>query len=217
MTIHLLIVDDQALFREGLEILLSVHSDIQVIGQASNGQEAVDLALKLHPEVVLMDIQMPVLNGVGATRRLKQSLPDCRVIALTTFDDKETVFEALRAGAVGYLLKDVGSAKLADAIRLTAHGDSILEPSVAAKVLEEFSRVSASGTGSYSEVLHEPLSDREIEVLRLVSQGLSNRGIAEKLFISPGTAKTHIHNLCGKLGAQNRTEAAIRARELGLI
>ncbi len=107
MTICVLIVDDQALFREGLETLLSIHQDIQVVGQASNGQEAVDLASSLHPDVVLMDMQMPVLNGVGATRRLKQSLPNCRVIALTTFDDNETIFDALRAGAVGYMLKDV--------------------------------------------------------------------------------------------------------------
>ena len=120
MTICVLIVDDQALFREGLETLLSIHQDIQVVGQASNGQEAVDLASSLHPDVVLMDMQMPVLNGVGATRRLKQSLPNCRVIALTTFDDNETIFDALRAGAVGYMLKDVKSAQLAEAIRLTA-------------------------------------------------------------------------------------------------
>ncbi|MBI5966122.1 MAG: response regulator transcription factor [Chloroflexi bacterium] len=217
MTIRVLLVDDQALFREGLETLLSVHKDIEVIGQAGNGQEAIDLALNLHPDVILMDMQMPVLNGVGATRRVKKSLPDCRVIALTTFDDKETVFEALRAGAVGYLLKDVGSAQLAESIRRTARGESILDPSVAAKVVAEFSRVSSLETATSSEVPIEPLSEREIEVLRLVTVGLSNREIAEKLIISRGTAKSHIHNLCGKLGAHNRTEAAMRARELGLV
>ena len=217
MTIRVLLVDDQALFREGLDTLLSVHKDIQVIGQAGNGQEAVNLALKLRPDVILMDIQMPVLNGVGATRRLKQSLPDCRVIVLTTFDDKEYIFDALRAGAVGYLLKDVGSALLAESIRLTVRGESILEPSVAAKVVAEFSRVSSLVTAANSEVLAEPLSEREIEVLRLVNTGMSNREIAQKLIISAGTAKTHIHNLCGKLGVHNRTEAAMRARELGLV
>jgi DNA-binding NarL/FixJ family response regulator len=217
MSIRVLLVDDQALFREGLETLLSVHKDIQVIGQASNGQEAIDLAQKLHPNVILMDMQMPVLNGVGATRRLKGSLPDCRVIVLTTFDDKETIFDALRAGAVGYLLKDVGSAQLAESIRRTARGESILDPSVAAKVVAEFSRVSSLVTATSFEVLTEPLSEREIEVLRLVTVGLSNREIAEKLIISRGTAKTHIHNLCGKLGAHNRTEAVMRARELGLV
>jgi len=217
MSIRVLLVDDQALFREGLGTLLSVHKDIQVVGQASNGQEAIDLALKLRPGVILMDMQMPVLNGVGATRRLKGLLPDCRVIVLTTFDDKETIFDALRAGAVGYLLKDVGSAQLAESIRRTARGESILDPSVAAKVVAEFSRVSSLVTATNSEVLPDPLSEREIEVLRLVTVGMSNREIAEKLIISAGTAKTHIHNLCGKLGAHNRTEAAMRARELGLV
>ena len=217
MSIRVLLVDDQALFREGLETLLSIHKDIQVVGQASNGQEAIDLALKLRPGVILMDMQMPVLNGVGATRRLKGLLPDCRVIVLTTFDDKETIFDALRAGAVGYLLKDVGSAQLAESIRRTARGESILDPSVAAKVVAEFSRVSSLVTATNSEVLPDPLSEREIEVLRLVTVGMSNREIAEKLIISAGTAKTHIHNLCGKLGAHNRTEAAMRARELGLV
>lgn len=216
MSIRVLLADDQALFREGLDTLLSVHKDIQVVGQAINGQDAVDQALRLRPDVILMDMQMPVLNGVGATRRLMQSLPDCRVIILTTFDDKETVFDALRAGAVGYLLKDVGSAQLAESIRRTARGDSILDPSVAAKVVAEFSRVSSLVTATSAEVLPEPLSEREIEVLRLLALGLSNQEIADRLFISAGTAKTHIHNLCGKLGAHNRTEAAMRARELGL-
>jgi DNA-binding NarL/FixJ family response regulator len=217
MSIRVLLVDDQALFREGLETLLSVHKDIQVVGQAGNGKEAVDLALELRPDVILMDIQMPALNGIGATRRLKHSLPDCRVIALTTFDDKETVIEALRAGAVGYLLKDVGSAQLAESIRVTARGQSILEPSVAAKVVTEFSRVTSLEARTSSEVLPEPLSEREIEVLRLATFGMSNREIAEKLFISLGTAKTHIHHVCGKLEVRNRTEAAMKARELGLV
>lgn len=216
MSIRVLIVDDQALFREGLAILLSVHVDIEVVGEAGNGEQAVEAALALQPDVVLMDVQMPVLNGIGATRRLKHALPPCRVIALTTFHDSETIFDVLRAGAVGYLLKDVGSAELAEAIRVTFQGDSIVDPSVAAMVLEEFSRATPSAASSRAAFLPEPLSQREIEVLALVIAGLSNREIGEKLFISAGTAKTHIHHLCGKLGVRNRTEAAIRARELGL-
>lgn len=216
MRIRVLIADDEPLFREGLEMLLSVHKDIQIVGQASNGLEAVERAIKLHPDIVLMDMQMPLLNGIAATRRLKQSLPNCRVIALTTFDDQETIFDVLRAGAVGYLLKDVGSEQLAESIRVTARGASILDSTVAAKVWAEFSRLAPSAIGSTTRALPEPLSEREIEVLRLLASGLSNREIAEKLFISAGTAKTHIHHLCGKLEVRNRTEAAIKAKELGL-
>jgi DNA-binding NarL/FixJ family response regulator len=217
MTIRILLADDQALFREGLDTLLSVHKDIQVVGQAVNGQEAVDLALKLRPDVILMDMQMPILNGIGATRRLKQSLPDCRIIVLTTFDDKETIFDALRAGAAGYLLKDVGSAQLAESIRATARGDSTLDPSVAAKVVAEFSRVSSLVGGISSEVLVEPLSEREIELLRLIASGSNNKEIAEVLFITEGTVKNHITHILGKLGVRDRTQAALKAKEIGLI
>lgn len=217
MSIRVLLADDQALFREGLETLLSIHKDIQVVGQASNGQEAVDLALKLRPDVILMDMQMPILNGIGATRRLKQSLPECRVIVLTTFDDNETIFDALRGGAVGYLLKDVGSAQLAESVRATARGESILDPSVAAKVVAEFSRVSILVGGTSSEVLPEPLSEREIELLRLIASGLSNKEIGEILFITEGTVKNHITHILGKLGVRDRIQAVLKAKELGLI
>lgn len=217
MSIRVLLADDQALFREGLETLLSVHKDIEIVGQASNGQEAVDLALKLRPNVILMDMQMPVLNGVGATRRLKGSLPECRVIVLTTFDDKETIFDALRAGAVGYLLKDVDSAQLAESVRRTARGESILDPSVAAKVVAEFSRVSSLVGGTSSEILPDPLSEREIELLRLIASGMSNKEIGETLFITEGTVKNHITHILGKLSVRDRTQAALKAKELGLV
>lgn len=217
MSIRVLLADDQALFREGLETLLSVHKDIQVVGQAVNGQEAVDMALKLRPDVILMDMQMPILNGIGATRRLKQSMPDCRVIVLTTFNDNETIFDALRAGAVGYLLKDVGSAQLAESVRATARGEAILDPSVAAKVVAEFSRVSSLVGGTSSEVLSEPLSERETELLRLIALGANNKEIGEALFITEGTVKNHITHILGKLGVRDRTQAALKAKELGLI
>jgi len=217
MGIRVLLADDQALFREGLDTLLSIHKDIEVVGQASNGQEAVDLAMKLRPDVLLMDMQMPILNGIGATRRLKQSLPECRVIMLTTFNDDETIFDALRAGAVGYLLKDVGSAQLAESIRVTWRGESILDPSVAAKVVQEFSRVSSMVPSNSSDVLPEPLSEREIELLGLIASGLSNKEIAETLFITEGTVKNHITHILGKLGVRDRTQAALKAKELGVI
>ncbi|MEJ2736283.1 MAG: response regulator transcription factor [Anaerolineae bacterium] len=217
MAIRVLLVDDQCLFREGLETLLSVHKDIEVAGQASNGQEAVEVATQVQPDVVLMDVRMPVLNGVRATRRLKRALPQCRVIVLTTFDDDEYVFDALRAGAVGYLLKDVPSARLVEAIRATARGESILEPSVAAKVIAEFTRVSGMVPAAQMEQLVEPLSERELEILNWIARGASNKEIADQLFIAEGTVKNHVTHILGKLGVRDRTQAALKARELGLL
>jgi len=217
MTIRVFLVDDQALFREGLETLLSIHKDIQVIGQASNGQEALDIAAKVQPDVVLMDVRMPVLDGVRATRLLKKTVPHCQVIVLTTFDDDEYIFDALRMGAVGYLLKDVASSQLVEAIRAAARGDSILEPSVAAKVIAEFTRVSRMVPSMQREQLIEPLSERELEILSLIAKGASNPEIASQLFIAEGTVKNHVTHILGKLGVRDRTQAALKARELGLL
>jgi DNA-binding NarL/FixJ family response regulator len=211
------LVDDQALFREGLETLLSVHADIQVVGQACSGQEAVEVAAQVDPDVVLMDVRMPVLDGVRATRLLKEARPECRVIVLTTFDDDEYIFDALRAGAAGYLLKDVPSARLVEAIRATARGESILEPSVAAKVIAEFSRVSSLVPAAQMDKLVEPLSERELEILGLIATGASNKEIAGQLFIAEGTVKNHVTHILGKLGVRDRTQAALKARELGLL
>ena len=217
MTIRVLLVDDQELFREGLQTLLSVHGDIQVVGQACNGREAVDVAARVRPDLVLMDVRMPVLDGVRATRLLVEALPNCRVIVLTTFDDDEYVFDALRAGAAGYLLKDVPSARLVEAIRATARGESILEPSVAAKVIAEFTRVSSLVPAAQMERLVEPLSERELEILALIARGDSNKEIAEQLYIAEGTVKNHVTHILGKLGVRDRTQAALKARELGLL
>jgi len=210
-------VDDQALFREGLETLLSVHKDIRVVGQACNGQEAVEIAAKVQPDVVLMDVRMPVLDGVRATSLLKKSQPKCKVIVLTTFDDDEYIFDALRTGAVGYLLKDVASVQLVEAIRAAARGESILEPSVAAKVIAEFTRVSSMVPSAQMEQLIEPLSEREQEILRLIGRGASNKEIANQLYIAEGTVKNHVTNILGKLGVRDRTQAALKAKELGLM
>ena len=217
MAIRVLLVDDQCLFREGLETMLSVHKDIEVAGEASNGQEAIEVAAQVQPDVVLMDVRMPVLDGVRATRRLKKALPQCKVIVLTTFDDDEYVFDALRAGAVGYLLKDVRSAQLLEAIRAAARGESILEPSVAAKVIAEFTRVSGMVPAAQMEQLVEPLSERELEIVGWIARGASNREIADGLFIAEGTVKNHVTHILGKLGVRDRTQAALKARELGLL
>jgi len=211
--IRILIVDDQALFREGLRTLLSVQPGLEISGEAANGEEALRQAAFLKPDVVLMDLQMPVMDGAAATRRLKAQQPDVQVIVLTTFDDEENVFEGLRAGAVGYLLKDTPSSRLVEAIRLAARGESFLEPSVAAKVVSEFARLAPRP----AELLADPLSEREIEVLRLVADGASNREIAARLVIAEGTVKNHLTSILAKLEVSDRTEAAVKARERGVI
>ena len=215
-SIKILLVDDQPLFREGLRTLLSVHADFDVVGEAGNGSEALRLARALRPAVVLMDLQMPLLDGVAATRRLHEEQPDCRVIVLTTFDDDEMVFDGLRAGAVGYLLKDAPSEKLAEAIRVAARGETFLQPSVAAKVVAEFARLTRK-TSESAGSLTEPLSERELEILRLIAKGASNREIAGLLFLAEGTVKNHVTNILGKLDVRDRTQAAIKAKDSGLI
>jgi DNA-binding NarL/FixJ family response regulator len=214
--IKILLVDDQPLFREGLRTLLCVQPDFEVVGEAGNGEEALQLARSLRPSVVLMDLQMPVLNGVTATRRLHQELPDCRVIVLTTFDDDEMVFDGLRAGALGYLLKDASAEKLGEAIRLAARGESFLQPSVAAKVVAEFARLTSKRVTT-SNTLVEQLSEREVDILRLIAGGASNREIAGTLFLAEGTVKNHVTNILGKLGVRDRIQATIKAREIGLL
>lgn len=213
--IRILLVDDQAMFREGLRTLLATQPDFEVVGEAANGEEALHLSATSHPEVVLMDLRMPVLDGVAATRRLRALHPEVRVIVLTTFDDDEDIFEGLRAGALGYLLKDASSAKLFEAVRAAARGESFLQPSVAAKVVAEFARLAEHAPRA--EVPAEALSDRELAVLRLVAQGASNKEIALALFIAEGTVKNHLTNILTKLDARDRTQAALKARNLGLL
>lgn len=215
MSIRVLLADDQALFREGIRTLLSVQPDIEVVGEASDGEEAIQLAAKLRPAVVLMDLQMPRLDGVEATRLLRDLVPNCRVIVLTTFEDDEYVFAGLRAGAVGYLLKDTSAEALVQAIHAAVRGESFIQPSVAAKVVAEFSRL--ADQVPRAEPLAESLSDRELEVLRLVSKGATNREIASTLVIAEGTVKNHMTSILGKLGVRDRTQAALKAREVGLI
>ena len=216
--LRLLLVDDQALFREGLRTLLGLQADFDIVGEGANGEDAVALARRFAPDVVLMDLRMPMLGGVEATRRITAEAPACRVIVLTTFEEDEEVFAALRAGAVGYLLKASPSARLCEAIRLAARGESFLEPSVAAKVVAEFARQGERRPRRPpAPPLAEPLSSREHDVLRRLAEGRSNKEIAVELGIAEGTVKNHMSNELGKLGALDRTQAALRARELGLI
>ncbi len=215
--LRLLLVDDQVLFREGLSTLLALQPDIEIVGDASNGEEAI-LAVQRHrPEVILMDLRMPVMDGVTATRKILSLHPEIRVIVLTTFEDDEQVFAALQAGATGYLLKASPSGKVIDAIRSAAAGESVLQPSVAAKLIAEFNRLSNREERTVTQPLAEPLSPREIEVLRLLASGCSNKEIASRLNIAEGTVKNHMTNVLGKLGVLDRTQAALKARELGLL
>ncbi|UJW32160.1 response regulator transcription factor [Saccharothrix sp. AJ9571] len=215
--VRVLLVDDQALFREALATLLAIRDDIEVVGEAGTGEEALHRTAELNPDVVLMDLRMPVLDGIAATRRLRAEQPGVQVIALTTFDDDEDVFAALRAGALGYLLKDVSSAQLVDAVLAAARGESVLQPSVAAKVVARFAQLPDAEPEPRPQPLVVPLSDRELEVLRLLADGHSNREIAAALFLAEGTVKNHVTNVLAKLSARDRTQAALRARALGLL
>jgi DNA-binding NarL/FixJ family response regulator len=214
--IRILLVDDQRLMREGLRILLELEPDLEIAGEAENGEAALAAYGALQPDVVLMDVRMPGMDGVEATWRLRECWPQARVIILTTFDDDEYIFEGLRAGALGYLLKDVSGQDLAEAVRTVAGGGALIQPSVARKVVAEFARV-AGPARQAADGLPEPLSDREREILALLAHGLSNPEIAERLNLAQGTVKNYVTAILQKLGARDRTQAAIRARELGLI
>lgn len=215
--LRLLLVDDQSLFREALRTLLALQTDFDIVAEAENGERGIALARAHRPDVVLMDLRMPVLGGVEATRRLLQAVPQSRVIVLTTFDEDEEIFDALRAGAVGYLLKACSAEKLCESIRAAAKGASVLEPSVAAKMMAELNRLSAKTGRKVAQPLAEPLSEREHAVLRLLAEGRSNKEIGVELAITEGTVKNHMTRVLEKLDALDRTQAALRAREMGLI
>jgi DNA-binding NarL/FixJ family response regulator len=212
--ITLLLVDDQRLMRDGLRTLLELEDDLRVVGEASNGEEALIRYEETLPAVVLMDIRMPGMDGVEATRRLRARHPDARIIILTTFDDDEYVFDGLRAGAVGYLLKAVSGTELAAAIRTVAQGGALIDPAVTPKVVAEFARLAAS---TRPASLPEPLSERELEIIQLLAQGLNNRAMAQRLFLAEGTVKNYISTILQKLDARDRTHAVTRAHELGLL
>jgi DNA-binding NarL/FixJ family response regulator len=217
VSVRVLLADDQALFREALATLLSARPEVTVVGEAGDGAEALGRCAALQPDVVLMDLHMPVLDGIAATRRLRVEQPGVRVLALTTFDDDEDVFAALRAGALGYLLKDVSGDRLVEAVLAAARGESVLQPSVAAKVVARVARMADDVPPPRAQPLVDPLSDRELEVLRLLAEGRSNREIATTLFLAEGTVKNHVTTVLAKLGVRDRTQAALRARALDLV
>ena len=205
--VRVLVVDDQQLVRDGIASLLGIQPGIEVVGTAADGAQAIAKALETVPDVVLMDVRMPGMDGVEATRELRRGLPACRVVMLTTFDDDEYVTQALRAGATGYLLKDLGAADLAAAVRLTHAGVAPLAAGVAARLTAAPAATAAAGG----------LTAREVEILRLVAKGATNREIGRILFVSGGTVKNHVSRMLGRLGLRDRTQAAVYAREHGLL
>jgi DNA-binding NarL/FixJ family response regulator len=219
-----MVVDDQQLMRDGISSLLSIQEGIEMVGTAPDGQEAIEQALALQPDVILMDVRMPVMNGITATEKIRQQLPSCQVLMLTTFDDEEEIVKALIAGATGYLLKDIPAQDLANAVRLAHKGIYQIEPSIAGKLVGVLSNIglSTSATGSTATSAQGianqfDLTEREIDVLRLIATGATNKEIAKELVISEGTVKNHVSNILSRLALRDRTQAAIFAREHNLF
>ena len=219
--IRVLLADDQDIIRTGLTIILNHQPDLEVIGQAADGVEVVEFAKQLHPDVILMDIKMPRLNGIQATRQIIAALPRTQIIILTTYDTDDWVFDGIRAGAVGYLLKDASGDNLAEAVRGAMRGESQMDPTVARKVLREFQHAtSTSKTIPPPAPDNDPLeklTDREEEILKLLAVGLSNKEIAQQLSLSEGTVKNHISAILAKLHANDRTQAVLTALKRGLV
>ena len=217
--IRVMIADDHALFRRGLEIVLEGEPGLELVGQASDGQEAVQLAGEVLPDVVLMDIRMPKITGIEAARQMKEVAPSAKIVMLTISDEEEDLFEAIRAGASGYLLKDIPLEELADSVRAVHGGQSLINPSMAGKLLTEFATL-ARRDDEDEPAKHAPapkLTEREMEVLRLVARGLNNRDIAKELFISENTVKNHVRNILEKLQIHSRMEAVMIAVREKLI
>ncbi|MFD8301569.1 response regulator [Streptomyces sp. NPDC059690] len=218
MTIRVLIADDQMMVREGFSVLLNAMPDIEVVGEAVNGREAVERVRELTPDVVLMDIRMPEMNGIEATREIVAANSTSKVLVLTTFDLDEYVYQALRAGASGFLLKDASARQLADGVRVVASGEALLAPTVTKRLITEFSKLSQ--TPRVMQSAHQAygdLTERETEVLVLIAQGLSNAEIAERLVVAESTIKTHVSRILVKLGLRDRTQAAVFAYEARLV
>lgn len=219
--IRLMLVDDQSLFREALRTLLALQPDFEIAAEAENGERAVALARTHQPDVILMDLRMPVMGGVEATRRVLAETPAARVVVLTTFEEDEEIFAAMRAGAWGFLLKACSAEKLCGSVRAAAQGTSVLEPSVAARMMAELNRLTTReekrAAQGQVQPLVDPLSERELAVLKLLAAGGSNKEIGVRLAITEGTVKNHMTNVLGKLGVLDRTQAALKARELGYL
>ncbi len=207
----IIICDDQAVIRDGLELLLNLEKDMQVVGSASDGAEAIELTRQKQPDLILMDLKMPGTNGIEATREIRAKFPQIKILVLTTYDDDEWVFDAIRAGASGYLLKDTPRQKIVEAIRGTMEGKSFVDPSVAGKLMNQVS----SNQTQPASVLAERLTERELDVLRLIAKGFNNSDIAAQLHLSEGTVRNHVSAILEKLNVSDRTQAAVIAIQHG--
>jgi DNA-binding NarL/FixJ family response regulator len=216
LTIRVLLCDDQALVRGGFRMILDAREDIEVVGEAEDGRQVIELARRIDPDVILMDVRMPNVDGVEATRRLVEAGSRARILILTTFDLDEYVYKALRSGASGFLLKDVQPAQLVDAIRVVAAGEALLAPSVTRRLLDRFADA-LPGEEAKPPPSLESLTERELEVLKLLAGGLSNAELAEQLFLSETTVKSHISSVLRKLGLRDRVQAVVLAYEAGLV
>jgi DNA-binding NarL/FixJ family response regulator len=221
---RIIITDDHVLIRDGIQAMLEDEPDLEVIGAATNGREALELCRKLCPELVLMDVRMPVMDGLEATRKIKRECPETSVLMVTTYESSDYLFEAIKAGAAGYVLKNASKPQLSKAIRRTLEGESPLNQELAMEMLQRFAVEEVSLTEPHSkpeespgQLLDESLTSRELEVLQLLASGLTNQEIGRRLVISPGTVKHHVRHIVSKLGVSDRTQAAVRAVALGLL
>jgi DNA-binding NarL/FixJ family response regulator len=209
--IRVLVVDDHALFRRGLQMVLGAEDDIEVVGEASDGTEALKVAAETTPDIVLMDVRMPRRGGIDATMAIKDAVPSAKIIMLTISDEEGDLFDAIKAGAMGYLLKEISIEEVASAVRAVFTGQSLISPSMASKLLTEFATMVRKDDDRQQQVPTPRLTDREMEVLKLVAKGMNNRDIAKKLFISENTVKNHIRNILEKLQLHSRMEAVVYA------
>jgi len=209
--IKILIADDHPLIRQGLRVIIETQPDLELVGEASNGEQAVQKALTLHPDIVIMDLQMPIKDGLAATREIAQADPQAQVLVLTSFPDDDNVYAAIKAGAMGFLLKDSSADYLLDAIRTVSHGESVLHPTIARKLMQEIKQPPKLPPTT------EPLTPREVEVLGCLTQGMANQQIANELSVSVRTVTTHVRNILDKLHLANRTQAALYALDKGII
>lgn len=215
--VRVVIADDHDLYRRGMQVVVELDGAATVVGEASNGAEAVEACVRLHPDVVLMDVRMPGVGGIEAARRIRAAVPDARILMLTMSDDESDLFEAIKAGASGYLLKDLPGEEVAEAIRRVHDGQAIIPPGMAATLLNEFTRLAAVPVAPEGGTPPPQLTEREVEVLRLVARGMANREIADQLVISENTVKNHVRNILEKLHLHSRVEAAVFAHRQHLL